>query len=129
MKNRLWLGCVFSVAVFAWTAAPAAETGLIATGWDSPTAARFRRELAEFEKRAAFDGTTIFPTRKTADGQTRHAHCAFSRERGEWSELADCVADLKAAQPKRATQNFLFLYANPGDVDWFDDAQLIRMED
>ncbi len=122
MKKLLWLVWVISGAVFAVTATPAAETGLIATGWDSPTAAGFCRELPEFEKWGAFDGTTIFPTRKTADGQTRHAHCAFSREHWEWNELADCVADLKAAQPQLATQNFLFLYSNPGDVDWFDDA-------
>ena len=56
--------------------------------------------------------------RRTNAAQSLH----FSREHWEWNELADCVADLKAAQPKLATQNFLFLYANPGDVDWFDDA-------
>ena len=64
------------------------ETGLIATGWDSPNAARFRAELPEFEKWGVFDGTTIFPTRKTADGQVRPAHSAFSREHWEWSEFA-----------------------------------------
>jgi len=41
---------------------------LNATGWDSPTPARFHAELAEFEKWGCFDGTTIAPTRKLEDG-------------------------------------------------------------
>ncbi|HYG34088.1 MAG TPA: hypothetical protein VEC99_04860, partial [Clostridia bacterium] len=99
-----------------------AEGRLIATGWDSPSAARFRAELADFEKWGVFDGTTIAPTRRLADGKVVDTRNAFSREHWEWSEFAECVRDLKAAQPRQAINNFLFLYANPGDVDWFDDA-------
>ncbi len=40
----------------------------------------------------------------------------------QWSEFAQALADLREAQPTRATENFLLLYANPGNVDWFDDA-------
>jgi hypothetical protein len=65
MNKSLWYGFLAGSSLLGSCAAPAAETGLIATGWDSPTAARFRQELPEFEKWGAFDGTTIFPTRKT----------------------------------------------------------------
>ena len=121
MKTVQWFG-LFVWALWCGGVATADETGLIATGWDSPTPARFRAELADFEKWNAFDGTTIFPTRQTSDGQTHPAHNAFSHEHWEWSEFAQCIADLRAAKPQRATRNFLILYANPGDVDWFDDA-------
>jgi hypothetical protein len=95
---------------------------IIATGWDSPTPARFRAELAEFEKWGCFDGTTIAPTRKLSDGRVVDCRRAFSREHWEWSEFAEAVKDLREAKATTATANFLFIYANPGDVDWFDDS-------
>ena len=95
---------------------------LIATGWDSPNAARFRAELAAFEQWGVFDGTTIAPTRRLADGRVVDSRKAFSSDHWDWAEFADCVRDLQAAQPKQATNNFLMIYANPGNVDWFDDA-------
>ena len=50
------------------TSAPQrASRKLIATGWDSPTSAEFRKHASEFEK-WPFDGVTIFPTIKRADG-------------------------------------------------------------
>jgi len=94
---------------------------LIATGWDSPSPARFRAELEAFEAWRVFDGTTLAPTRTLADGRVVDSRNAFSKDPWEWAEFTDCVRDLQAARPKQATHNFLFLYANPGDVDWFDD--------
>ncbi len=94
---------------------------LIATGWDSPTPAQFRAHLREFE-RWPFDGTTIQPTRTGAGGSAVDAKFAFGRGRWERQEFAAAIADLKAAAPLTARDNFLMLYANPGDVDWFDDA-------
>ena len=93
---------------------------LIATGWDSPTPARFRAELVEFE-RWPFDGAVIVPTRRVG-GEDVKSHLAFSREHWERAEFDTAIADLRAATPRTATHNFLAVYANPGDVDWFDDA-------
>jgi hypothetical protein len=45
---------------------------------------------------------------------------AFNRE--HWSEV-----DLQAATPVTATNNFLLLNANPGDVDWFEDAGWVEI--
>lgn len=109
----------------AWREFGAAEPlsrKLIATGWDSPTPARFRAELAAFEKWGVFGGTTLAPARRGPDGAQHDCRNAFSREHWERSDFTEALADLKAARPVTATDNFLFLYANPGDVDWFDDA-------
>ncbi len=94
---------------------------IIATGWDSPTPERFRKELAEFEKWGCFDGTTIAPTRKLADGRLIDCRNAFSRDHWEWAEFSEAVQDLRESNPRMAKNNFLFIYTNPGDVDWFDD--------
>ncbi len=115
---------LLAVATVSLVLAPCAagERRLIATGWDSPTPARFRNELAAFEAWQAFDGTTIAATRKLPDGRVVDARNAFGREPWQWSEFAAALADLQAVKPVSATENFLFAYANPGDVDWFDDA-------
>ncbi len=123
LSHRVWL----CSSLVCWIASLAGvvsgeNTRLIATGWDSPNAARFRGELAAFEKWGVFDGTTLAPTRKLADGRTVDSRNAFSTNHWDWAEFADCVRELQAARPKQATNNFLLLYANPGDVDWFDDA-------
>jgi hypothetical protein len=107
---------------FVAAAAELPARKLIATGWDSPSPARFRAELADFEKWGVFGGTTLAPARRGPDGVQRDCRNAFSLEHWERSEFADALADLKAARPVTATDNFLLLYANPGDVDWFDDA-------
>lgn len=95
---------------------------MIATGWDSPTPSQFRSELAAFEAWNAFDGTTIAPTRTLASGRTVDCRNAFINEPWQWADFQAEVADLQAATPTRATENFVFLYANPGNIDWFDDA-------
>ncbi|MFC1718512.1 hypothetical protein ACFL6S_32955 [Candidatus Poribacteria bacterium] len=120
--TSITLNSVFTVmAIFGAVSSQATASRIIATGWDSPTPARFRAELAEFEKWGCFDGTTIAPTRKLADGRVVDCRRAFSREHWEWAEFAEAVNDLREAKPTIATNNFLFVYANPGDVDWFDD--------
>ncbi len=105
------------------TAAPvsAARSPLICTGWDSPNARQFRDGVAAFERWGTFDGTTIQPTRRTKDGVDRDAKHAFSHERWQWGDFAQALADLRAARPTTCRENYLMLYANPGDVDWFDD--------
>jgi len=94
---------------------------VIATGWDSPDTKQFREGLAAFEQWGVFDGTTLRASRRLATGEQKAATYAFANEKWEWSELADSLADLKAAQPATCLENYLMLYSNPGDVDWFDD--------
>jgi len=65
------MSSIFTLTMICGTipTAHATASRLIATGWDSPTPARFRAELAEFEKWGCFDGTTIAPTLESGDVQ------------------------------------------------------------
>ena len=94
---------------------------LIATGWDSPDAEVFASSVSDFE-RGPFDGTVIRPSRELGDGKRLGAFFAFSKEHWEFSDFANMLGELAKAQPRSCTENFLLLCANPGDVDWFDDA-------
>lgn len=109
--------CLLSASV---SSAKEPEKRLIAAGWDSPNAAYFRRHVAEFE-RGSFDGTVIRPTRIDGKGTVVDANFAFSREHWEAGEFAQTIIDLQMAEVRTATENFLLVNANPGDVDWFDD--------
>ena len=94
----------------------------IMSGWDQPTAAQFRRDLAEFEKHP-FDGVILTVPGRRADGTSFTSYNnLFSAE--PWNEgmFAEALADLKAAHPTKATENFVILWSLPHSVDWFDDA-------
>ena len=94
---------------------------LIATGWDHCDSRRLRDKLAEMEKRP-FDGVVLELVGRTAQGKACPLAPAFSREpwQGQWFQT--CVDELRACKFSRFTDNFITLGANPGDVDWFDDA-------
>lgn len=106
----------------------AAPNRLIATGWDSPNAAEFRRNAAEFEK-WPFDGVTIFPTVQRADGRSASNGYAFGREKWAADGCRGMIADLQSTHSRLKAQSFLFCNANPGDVDWFDDAGWAQIVD
>lgn len=101
---------------------------LIATGWDNPTPSQFRRHLAEFE-RWPFQGAVIRPTRTGPDGKEVDATFAFAREPWNEADFAAATADLQAAKPAKDRADFLMIDANPGDVDWFDDAGWAQIVD
>jgi hypothetical protein len=97
----------------------------ISAGWDSPTTAQFRRDIAAMSD-SSIQGTMLwaqakgdFP--KSVNG-TPHRE-AFSRDHWKREWFTDAINDLQAAQkiPTTVTDNFLGIYTNPGNVDWFDD--------
>ncbi len=94
---------------------------LIATGWDSPDTTQFRRDLRAMEK-LPFDGVILYAQGRTGDGGRFDARLAFGTNHWERSFFTQALADLKAAHSERLTDNFLLLWTNPGNVDWFDDA-------
>lgn len=113
--------CVESLAGLA-DFEPLARKKLIMSGWDQPDVARFRRDLAEFEK-TPFHGVVLSVPGRKPDGTPFNSFDQlFSRE--PWTEamFADSLAGLKAARSTKVTENFLILWASPGEVDWFDDA-------
>ncbi len=113
---------VIYLAILAVASVAEARPPLIVTGWDSPSPAEYRKNIAEFEKWGVFDGTTIRPTRRGANGAEVDARNAFSRESWQWEDFSTALADLRAAKPTRTPSTFLMMNAMPGDVDWFDDA-------
>lgn len=94
---------------------------LIATGWDQPDTARLRANLAEMEKRP-FDGVVLAAIGHVDAKRRCNLRTAFADEKWQREWFRNCVADLRACTFKRFTDNFAIIGANPGDVDWFDDA-------
>lgn len=94
---------------------------LIATGWDAPDTQRLRQNLAEMEKRP-FDGVVFVAVGQTAEGKPCSLRGAFVDQPWQKAWFQSCVDDLKACRFEKCTDNFVSLGANPGNVDWFDDA-------
>ena len=94
---------------------------LIEAGWDQPNTRTLRANLAVMEQRP-FDGVVISAIGRSADGKPRNLHAAFINEVWQREWYQNCIDDLKACHFQRFTDNFLVIGANPGNVDWFDDA-------
>ena len=94
---------------------------LIMTGWDSPDTAQFRRDMRSMEQ-WPFDGAVIHAQGLGSDGKPFDARAAFNTNHWESTCFSKALADLKAARSDKLTDNSLILGANPGNVDWFDDA-------
>ncbi|HUS10969.1 MAG TPA: hypothetical protein VMZ30_10920 [Pyrinomonadaceae bacterium] len=109
------------VGILALQTAMGAPRKLIWTGWDIPTPAMFRTNIADFEKLAVFDGSGIIPTRHTSSGPIELASEVFTNAHWNWDEFEKSVSDLRSAKVVRCTNNFLLVTANPGNVDWFND--------
>ncbi|HUS91971.1 MAG TPA: hypothetical protein VM695_08975 [Phycisphaerae bacterium] len=94
---------------------------LIATGWDHPDTERLLANHKEMEKRP-FDGVVIYVEGRP-DGKKRvpmwWAHTDEEWQR-EWFQ--PCVDNLRKCRFRRFTDNFALFGANPGKVDFFDDA-------
>ncbi len=94
---------------------------LIETGWDQPDTERLMQNLAEMEKRP-FDGVVVGAVGQIDEKRRCNLRTAFANEKWQRDWFQPCLAHLKACKFKRFTDNFLTLGANPGNVDWFDDA-------
>ncbi len=101
-----------------WAQAEAPEKKLIAVGWDMPNAQRFRANLEVMET-TPLQGCSV---RFAGPGNAPALWFSFSREPYDEQVVAQFLEDIKAVQPQRLRHRFLLLNANPGDVDWFDDA-------
>jgi len=94
---------------------------LIECGWDTPDTAMLREHLAEVEQ-APYDGVRIKALGKTVEGKTAQLSYAFGPEEWDRASFQAAIDDLKACDWQRMRDNFLATGANPGSVDWFDDA-------
>jgi hypothetical protein len=104
----------------AWGQAVAARKKLIATGWDHPDPQALVENWREMEKRP-FDGLVITIPGPAEDRRATLSLAFAGRPwKQEWYKPA--AEQIKSCQSRRLTDNFILLGANPGDVDWFDDA-------
>ena len=94
---------------------------IIESGWDQPDTKTLRENLALMEQRP-FDGVVINALGRSADGKPRNLRDAFVNEAWQREWYQNCIDDLKACHFTRFTDNFFVMGANPGNVDWFDDA-------
>ena len=101
---------------------------LIECGWDTPDTAMLRKHLAEVEQ-APYDGIRIKATGTDVEGNPVRLTFAFGPEEWDRESFQHAVDDLKACDWQRMTDNFLATGANPGSVDWFDDAGWARIAD
>ena len=94
---------------------------LIATGWDEPDSDRLPDLVAAIEQRP-FDGVAVKVTGRTAEGKPTGLGRGFVADHWprEWFQPA--VDRLRSCKFQRPMHNFVLFYANPGNVDWFDDA-------
>ena len=94
---------------------------IIASGCDQPDTHTLRENLAVMEE-LPFDGVVINAIGRSADGKPRDLRGAFCDEVWQREWYQNCIDDLKACPFQHFTDNFFVLGANPGNVDWFDDA-------
>ena len=119
--KRLVLAGALSGAVLGSAQDMRRTKKLIATGWDKPDQVGLKEHVRVMETQP-FDGLMITVTGSRDDGKAcalRGAHSAEPWQRA-WFEAA--IADLKSVRFERFTDNFVTIGANPGNVDWFDDA-------
>jgi hypothetical protein len=95
---------------------------LIAVGWDLFFDTAWLRAHREDMEKPPFDGIVINVVGRREDKKPAELRLAFSKEAWKEEWFAGALEDLKACRFTRLTDNFLMVWANPGDVDWFDDA-------
>ena len=98
----------------------AAKKKLIEYGWDVPDTAFMRAHIEEMEK-VPFDGV-VFKMYPPAGSKNMREFGwrVFSKERFDFKDMEQSLADIKATKFKRFTDNFVQLVAYPGQIDWFD---------
>ena len=98
-----------------------AEKRVIAFGWDRPTPALLKNNIVDFEKNTSFTGFVITPTR-IVNNQLGIASHILTTDKWHWEEFYEALVDLQQVKSPRLAQSFLLVSANPGHLDWFDDA-------
>jgi hypothetical protein len=123
---RILVQTVIVLQVALGTFAGAATAGrptkkLIEFGWDQPDTVMLRRNGAKMEATTPFDGV-IFAVRFQAEGKLYTHSSVFSPIAWKREWLAGPLADLKACHFRQFTDNFIRINADPGTLDWADDA-------
>jgi hypothetical protein len=121
MRTVMTIGLIsglLTAGLAAWPQGTAPDKKLIAVGWDMPNAERLRANL-DLMDATPLQGCSV---RFAGPGNKPAMWYAFGRDVWDQQAVAQILEDLKAVQPRQLRDRFLLLNANPGDVDWFDDA-------
>lgn len=118
----LILGVMAVISAAADEPSAARPKKLIVTGWDNPTTAQLRRDIATMEQ-WPFDGAIIEAVAVGAPANVNRLPLRETFSRGAWKRewFVRSIADLKAARSAKLTDLFVTVLAQRGDADWFDD--------
>ena len=128
MRTKLLLAIVVFGGGVVTDAADPAHKKIIATGWDQVTTAELRTNLTMMEK-WPFDGVVLQALGSDAQNKKWPLNTAFQCEPWQPAWFRNCVDDLRSCHFQRFTDNFVLVGANPGNVDWFDDAGWAQIAD
>ncbi len=117
---------IFGCALTLWISSASAQDSqirkkLIESGWDAPDSHRFSNFLPEIDGRP-FDGAVLEIAGTDLKQRAVAMTWAFSSVPWQLEWFRSPVSRLQFCKPRNVTDNFLMLTANPGDIDWFDDA-------
>jgi len=125
-ERSLWVLVVAALAVAVLSADGRAQDArrrkkLIATGWDQPSSRELPGILRDVESRP-FDGVVVPVAGQRGDGKPASLGWAFLNEKWSRAWFEPEIERLKGCKFRQLTDNFILMNANPGSVDWFDDA-------
>ncbi len=135
----LTLCCLWTMMIAPAAGAPPVfdRPKLIATGWDQPNQAQLLR-FGDAMDALPFAGAVVSitvtdPGTSAGEARTfrpfRKTFSADAWDRAWFEPAAKDLAAFAARPGRRLTDNFLPINANPGDVDWFDDAGWAQITD
>ncbi len=116
------VGALLTLAASASdTSPPPTRKKLIEVGWDIPDTTFLRQHWQEMEGAAPFDGLNFYVAVTTPDGGRADSLKIWDGVPWQRDWFTGAIADLKACQFTKFTDNFLRLDATPGSLDWADD--------
>ena len=94
---------------------------LIEAGWERPDSADLLAHIKEIEQ-TPYSGIVVMLQGKDDKGNRVVMQNTFTAQPWKRQWFAQNIKELQAAKSPQLTDNFVRIGANPGDIDWFDDA-------
>ncbi|KAA5542723.1 hypothetical protein FYK55_14455 [Roseiconus nitratireducens] len=120
MPGRCLLALACHLGLASVFAADPTSERIITCGWNAPTLGQFARDVPRMPGAVPLTGAVL----------TLHADSgipdplATAHGRADWNglDVERSIQAMRTAASPTMTDNYLLLKANPGDIDWFDDA-------
>ena len=124
LQKYFCLAVVIGLGLFynsANEAIAAPRIKLIEAGWERPDSADLLAHIKEIEQ-TPYSGIVVMIKGKDDDGKTVVMQNTFTAQPWKRKWFEQNIKELKEAKSPQLTDNFVRIGANPGDIDWFDDA-------